>query len=474
MTKDKQDGYTVRRMLLLLLLISLCIIAFFLPGPDKADAENHSLDQFYWIVAVGGDGRDYAPSFCETDDGFFVVGMTSSFGYGDGGGNNNGSHDFMVIKLDRKGRLLWNRVIGGPGDERGSYSVTPTTDGGFLLTGSTRSFGAEKTDMFIVKLSASGDLEWSMVVGGSGAESGMTTLETDDGFIAVGDSDSFGAGKKDLLVVALESDGGLAWAKTYGGVEDDVGSGIARVDDGYIIGGTIWSFGAGEADAGLIKIDSQGDVIWARTIGGGAGEGVNWDGVRVTDDGGLAFGDRTGSFGAKGGGALFGIKLTPECDLVWSTMIDGPAEDAGWTMNETDGGFIAGGKLSLSGHGGDVLIVKFDENGNYLWSRILGKTGLDEIEEIKPTNEGFVMSGVTRTVDPAGDFLVARVNTDGFVGGDNDPIFPLDPRIIVSITPYIEDFRPKVTDVSGMIEVVRVVPAVTSADIRITEIYRNK
>jgi hypothetical protein len=100
--------------------------------------------------------------------------------------------------------------------------------------------------------------------------------------------------------------------------------------------------------------------------------------------------------------------------------------------------------------------------------------GLDEIEEIKPTKGGFVMSGVTRMIDPAGDFLVARINAEGFVGGDNDPIFPLDPRIVVSITPQVEDFNPNVMDASYMIEVEAIEPKIISADMSVTDIYRNK
>lgn len=461
------------RRFILSITITACCMLLLSADPIEVRGEDQPPDRSYWIVAIGGDGRDYAPSFNEVDDGYVVAGMTSSFGFGDGGGNRDGSHDFMVVKLDTEGRLLWTRVIGGPGDERGGYSITPTAEGGFLLTGSTRSFGAGKTDIFIVKLTSGGDLEWSLAVGGPGAEGGMTTLETDDGYIALGDSDSFGAGKKDLLAVRLDRNGNVLWAKTYGGAEDDVESGIAELGDGYVIGGTIWSFGAGEADAGLIAINPRGEVIWAKTIGGDAGEGINWDGVRVTSDGGFAFGDRTGSFGAKGGGALFGIKLGPGCDLEWSTMVDGPGEDVGWTMTETTDGFIAGGKLTLPGSGGDVLLVRFDENGKYVWSRVFGKTGLDEIEEIRPTRGGYVMSGVTRMVDPSGDFLVARVFLDGFAGGNTDPITALDPRVIVPITPVVEDFRPTVTDVSDMIEVESIGPTVTVPDVRITEIYRN-
>ena len=426
-----------------------------------------------WMVAIGGGGRDYAPSFCQTDDGYVVVGMSSSYGLGDGGGNQGGSHDFLAIKLDDFGNLVWSTTIGGPEDERGSYSVSQTMDGGFLLVGTTKSFGAGRTDIFLVKLASDGHFEWSLVIGGSGSETGMTALETGDGFMVLGSTDSFGAGKKDLLAVRLTSGGAIIWSKTYGGIADDVGSGIAAVNENFVIGGTIWSFGAGEADAGLIMIDGSGNVIWGKTIGGEAGEGINWDGVRISRDGGIFFGEKTGSFGAKGGGALFGVKLRPNGNLEWSTMIDGPGEDAGWTMNETEDGFIASGKITLQPNGGDILFVKFDKQGKLLWSRIFGAEGLDEIEEIKMSGEGYVMSGVTRMTDPAGDFLIARVNSDGFIGGSSDPITAFEPRSINSVVPKVTPFSPKVSDVSTLISVMEVMPTITHPIVQIHFLSRN-
>ena len=137
----------------------------------------------------------------------------------------------------------------------------------------------------------------------------------------------------------------------------------------------------------------------------------------------------------------------------------------GWTMNETIDGFIAGGKLTLPEKGGDVLIVKFDPNGKHLWSRVFGGAGLDEIEEIKPVRNGYVMAGVTRLIDPAGDFLIAKVNIEGFIGSDSDPITSLEPRSIQSITPVISDFSPKVADVTSKLSIESVNPTVTSPNL---------
>ena len=392
------------------------------------------------------------------------------------------------MKLDREGNLLWGKTIGGPDDERGSYSIRETADGGYLLTGSTMSYGAGGMDIFLVKLSAFGALAWAKAIGGLGSDSGMVTLEMTDGYVILGETDSFETededipgeddpiepgendppgevvpfepGDKDILMVKLKLDGTLAWAKTIGGPNDDTGSGIRQVPGGFIIGATVASFGAGDADACLIKIDNSANIIWAKTIGGGQGEGISGDGIRVGSDGGYLFAGVTGSFDTFGGSAFFGIKLDSDGILQWCTMVDGPGEDAGWALKEAGDGYIGGGRYTIPGNDGDGLIVKFDETGALDWARTLGDIGLDEIGEIEPVERGYVMSGVTRMLDPQGDILVARINGNGHVGG-TDPFQNINPLNVRNITPVILPCTPATFSVTKMITVTDVIPTVT-------------
>jgi hypothetical protein len=425
-----------------------------------------------WILAIGGEGRDYAPSVTVTDDGYVAVGMTTSFGHGSGTNNLDGSHDFMAVRLDKKGELMWSTVIGGAEDERGSFSVTPTSDGGFLLTGTTQSFGSGGADLFVVKLDPRGRLKWARAIGGSGQETGKTTLEVEGGYITFGDTNSAGAGKRDLLVVMYDRDGNIIWAKAVGGMEDDTGAGISEINGGFIIGGTIWSYGAGGADGCFIKIDDSGDVLWSKTVGGSGDEGINWDGVRVLSDGGFVLGEGTTSYGAKKQ-AICAMRLDSDCDVEWALLIDGPGDDAGWTMNKTPDGYIAGGKYDMAQDGGDTVYIKIDSNGEFLWARTLGDERLDEIEEILPVDGGYIMSGVTRMAEPNGDFLIAKVGEDGFVGGEADPVQALIPASVRSVNPEVNSFSPLITDVSSLINVISVSPDVENPDLRIDVIHRN-
>ena len=425
-----------------------------------------------WILAIGGDGRDYAPSLTVTDDGYVAVGMTTSFGHGSGTNNLDGSHDFMAVRLNKKGELMWSTVIGGPEDERGSFSVTPTSDGGFLLTGTTQSFGSGGANIFVVKLDPRGRVKWARAIGGSGQETGKTTLEIDGGYITLGDTTSAGAGKRDLMTVKFDRDGNMKWATAIGGTEDDTGAGISEINGGFIIGGTIWSYGAGGADGCFIKIDSSGDILWSKTVGGSGDEGINWDGVRVLSDGGFVLGEGTTSYGAKKQ-AICCMRLDSDCSVKWSLLIDGPGDDAGWTMNKTPDGYIAGGKYDMEQDGGDTVYIKIDSNGEFLWARTLGDERLDEIEEILYADQGYIMAGVTRLAESNGDFLIAKVGEDGFVGGDADPVQGLIPASVRSVNPEVISFSPMVTDISSLINVISVSPDVETPDLQINVIHRN-
>ena len=154
-------------------------------------------------------------------------------------------------------------------------------------------------------------------------------------------------------------------------------------------------------------------------------------------------------------------------------MIDGPKDDAGWAMSKTPNGYVAGGKYDIAHNGGDIVYIKLDSNGNFLWARTLGSASLDEIEEILPAGQGYIMSGVTRITEPNGDFLIAKVGEDGFVGGEADPVQDLSPMLITAVNPVATSFSPIQTDVSSLINIISVSPTVETPDPQIHLIYKN-
>ena len=142
----------------------------------------------HFCKAIGGPEDEEGNSLIQTSDGgYAIAGSTTSFGAG--------GADVYVVKLDAKGNLQWTKTIGGPKDDRG-FSLIQTSDGGYAIAGFTISFGAGSGDVYVVKLDANGNLQWTKTIGGPASEEGNFLIQTSDGGYAIaGYTGSFGAGK---------------------------------------------------------------------------------------------------------------------------------------------------------------------------------------------------------------------------------------------------------------------------------------
>ncbi|MCH7497295.1 MAG: hypothetical protein IH971_05535 [Candidatus Marinimicrobia bacterium] len=243
-----------------------------------------------WTRTYGGNGWDWGGFVSQTGDGGFIItGWTDSQGSGGG--------DLWLVKTDAQGEEEWTRTYGGIENEQGNC-VQPTPDGGYIVTGATSSNSVGEDDLWLIKTDAKGVPSWMRVLGGSGFDEGhFVALTTDRGYIVVGSTTSFGSGKSDVWLIKLDSAGRVAWTKTFGGSEWDWGNAVHETPDGgYIIVGTTLSFGAGESDIWLIKTDREGEELWSRTYGGDDLEfGLS---VQPAADGGYIIAGRTYSFGA--------------------------------------------------------------------------------------------------------------------------------------------------------------------------------
>ncbi len=207
-----------------------------------------------WTKTVGGTDWEWGNSVAPTTDGGYIVtGWTTSFGAG--------YYDLFLLKFNSSGDLTWAKTVGGARDDWG-YSVAPTSDGGYIVTGLTSSFGVDWDDLFLVKFDSSGDLTWTKTVGGTDWEWGNSVAPTTDGgYIVTGLTTSFGAGYYDLFLVKFNSSGDLIWAKTVGGTDSDWGNSVAPTSDGgYIVTGGTQSFGTGWGDLFLGKFSSSGEI----------------------------------------------------------------------------------------------------------------------------------------------------------------------------------------------------------------------
>ena len=170
-------------------------------------------------------------------------------------------YDIYLVKTDSLGDTLWTKTYGGNNNDFG-YSVSQTADGGYILLGSSESFGVGAADFYLIKTNANGDTIWTRTYGGNDYEYGYSVaVTTNGGYILLGSTSSFGAGSSDIWFIKTNSIGDTLWTRTYGGIGSDGGSSVQQTsDEGYIITGMTKSYGSGNADIYLIKTDSLGNV----------------------------------------------------------------------------------------------------------------------------------------------------------------------------------------------------------------------
>jgi arginine repressor len=265
-----------------------------------------------WTKTIGGSGDDRAYSIIQSSDGGYVVaGYTDSFGAG--------GWDFYVVKLDSSGNVIWTKTIGGGSDDV-ACSIIQSSDGGYVVAGSTRSFGAGSYDIYVVKLDSGGNVQWTKTIGGSSDDYAYSIIQSSDGgYVVAGRTLSFGAGYSDFYVVKLDSSGNVLWTKTIGGSDFDIAHSITQSSDGgYVVAGWTESFGAGGRDIYVVKLDSSGNVIWTKTIGGSAWDGAN--SIIQSSDGGYVVAGGTESFGA-GSFDFYVVKMDANGNVCFSQNI---------------------------------------------------------------------------------------------------------------------------------------------------------
>src|SRR3569832_1133858 len=167
------------------------------------------------------------------------------------------------------GQITFQKTFGGTGNDLG-LSIQQTTDGGYIISGGTYSFGAGNSDIYLIKTNSNGDTLWTKTYGGINDDGCRAICETTDGgYIIAGFTLSFGTGNQDVYLLKTEANGDTLWTKTYGGGNNDYGKSVQQTaDGGYIITGTTQSFGAGITDEFLIKTPTNGNTLWTKTLGG--------------------------------------------------------------------------------------------------------------------------------------------------------------------------------------------------------------
>ena len=246
---------------------------------------------------------------------------------------------------------------------------------------------------WIIKLDGNGNVNWQKTYGGSGFDEAWDAQQTaDGGYIVAGCTEFLGAGNGDLWVLKLDSEGKVVWEKAFGGAEYDCAASVRQTEDGgYILAGGTSSFGAGESDFWLLKLDGSGNVTWEKAYGGTGYDYVI--SMNQTLDKGYIVAGYTGSFGVAANSAMWIIKVDENGVITWQKTYDGPGYDYARSAYQTqDGGYIVAGATTSFGAGNyDFWIIKLDGSGMSRGKRYMG--GPDMIlptQSDKPAMEGIL------------------------------------------------------------------------------------
>jgi len=302
-----------------------------------------------WNKTFGGYSAERAFSAQQTSDGGYILaGDTRSYGAGDS--------DFWLVKTDSEVNKEWDRTFGGAGLEW-ARSVQQTSDGGYILAGYTKSYGAGESDFWLVKTDSEGNKEWDRTFGGTDLEEAYSVQQTSDGgYILAGNTGSYGAGGFDFWLVKTDSEGNKEWDKTFGGTDGDIAQSAQQTSDGgYILAGNTMSYGAGKFDFWLVKTDSEGNKEWDKTFGG---TDTEWAcSVQQTSDDGYILAGVAGSYGV---GDFWLVKTDSEGNKEWDKTFGGTSDDrACFAQQTSDGGYILAGDTRSYGAGfRNVWLIK--------------------------------------------------------------------------------------------------------------------
>jgi hypothetical protein len=385
-----------------------------------------------WLRTYGGTGHDWARSFQQTTDGGYILaGGTRSFGAGD--------FDVYLIKTDAQGDTLWTRTYGGTGYDEGQ-SVQRTTDGGYIVAGWAESLGAGGHDVYLVKTNASGDTLWTRTYGGAGPDGGYSVQQTTDGgYIIAGYNGSTGGGGGAYLI-KTNAQGDTLWTRTYGGVQSDVGRSVQQTTDGgYVVAGSTQSFGTGWGNVYLIKTDAQGDTLWTRAYGHGGQFFDVGTAVQQTTDGGYIMSGSTQS--QTTGSSIYLVKTDAQGDTLWTRTYGGPLFAEGSSVRQTsdDGYIVTGYTYSFGAGEEDVYLIKTNAVGDTLWTRTYGGAQPDVGNSVLQTMDGsYVVLGTGGSfglgAPDSSNFYLIKTNGELDVG----PVTILSPpRIVQSGDVYV-------------------------------------
>lgn len=331
------------------------------------------------------------------DGGVIMCGYTISGAFGD--------NDIFIMKLNGRGDIVWSNLYGGSGNDQAN-SIEKTSDGSFIVSGTTSSFSGT-FDPFTIKINQSGVIEWTKYYRFWNEDYGNAVIQTNDGgYILTGYTNSFNIGGYDIYAIKLDQSGSIMWARVYGGTTNDFGNSIrSSPEGGYIIGGYTFSFGV-NGDAYILKLYGDGVLRWSKTYGGAGFDNIK--DLQNASNGFIACGS-TSSFGLPDEDAFVFNIDNQDGFVYWTRTFDGNAGGPSAfskVLQTSNGGFILAGNMQNTAQNlQDMVLVKLFGDGEFDYAKLFGGVSNDGATSISLKSDG--------------GYLLAG-NTSSFGAGSND------------------------------------------------------
>ncbi len=348
----------------------------------------------------------------------------------------------------------WARSYGGAENDE-CQSLLPTPDGGFLTVGFTESFGAGGKDAWVLKLDSSGNVMWQKAYGGAQDEIASAVQQTPGGDYIVGAlTGSFGAGDSDIWVFKIDTSGDILWQKSYGGSGEDVLNVLLHTSDGgCLAAGYTASFGVMNEAYWILRLNSTGDVLWQKTYDAGGQQNVATMNA-IPDEGWLVTG--------KTGYEQLVMRIDDAGAILWQKKFNwGYGKDIAFSLLRNPGGsFTAAGYTFLSNNKYYLWVFEMDAAGNMIWQKQYGGDEHDMAREIAPTADGeYVVAGFTESFGQgaagSSDLWILKITREGGIDDSCE---------------FISDTSAAASAISLTVSTTSVTPGVTNATTTLTNV----
>lgn len=384
-----------------LYILSLILSFIIVQTPEVLKAQTYFQKTFN--MPLDQEGQDVLPT---PDGGYLIVGYTNTSILYD--------CDLMIIKTDALGNQLWTKTYGGSKPDF-PYHMLETNDGNYFLVGYSQSYGGGDMDILLQKIDPAGNQIWIKTYGGFGNDYARDITATTDGnYMIVGSSNSQSTTGQNANLIKIDPAGNVIWDKKYGGSANDHGCIVKQCSDGgYIMLGQTFSYGVGNGDAWLVKTNSNGDTTWTKTFGGSQNdEGIS---LTINSDDSFTFVIRDSSNAGNDIDTRV-VKTSPTGSMLWSKTYGGNKKDTPKMIQRTsDGGYvIAAISRSFGWINPDMWIVKLNSVGDSTWTRHYGGSNNEHCYVVRELTDGSYIAvgkSTTNTIDP----ILLKISSNGYL-----------------------------------------------------------